>query len=104
MGSNLALARAFSNLDFGKLISANFKPNRKTGAATAKAVGNGVVDILIVTKTGAKIFKRYIVPTAESAFSKRSIAVDLHRNGVKGADIADCLQVSASTVSRWLNK
>ena len=104
MGSNSALVKAFSNLDFGKLISANFKPNRRTGATTAKVVGNGVVDVLTVTKTGVKIFKRYIIPAAESAISKRAIALDLHRNGVRGADIADCLQVSASTVSRWLNK
>jgi hypothetical protein len=104
MGSNTALVRAFSNLDFGKLISANFKPNRRTGAVTAKAVGNGTVNVLIVTKTGVKIFKRYIMPTAESVISKRSIAIDLHKNGVKGTDIADLLQVSASTVSRWLKK
>lgn len=104
MGSNAALARVFSNLNFDKLISATFKPNRRTGATTAKVVGDGVVDIMTVTKTGVKIIKRYVLPAAESAVNKYSIAIDLHKNGVKGIDIADILQVSPSTVSRWLKK
>lgn len=100
MGSSLA--KLVSNIDTGKLISAVFKPNRRTGAATAKIVGDGIVETLTVTKTGVKVFTKYVMP-AGTAFTKQVIAKDLHKNGVKGIDIADLLQVSASTISRWLN-
>lgn len=99
MGSSLA--KVMSHVDAGKLISAVFKPNRRTGASTAKIVGDGIVETLTVTKTGYKIITRYIAP-AGSAFTKQVIAKDLHKNGVKGIDIADLLQVSSSTISRWL--
>lgn len=102
MGSSLA--RASSAINSGELISATFKPNRRTGAVTAKVVGDGVMEVVTVTESGVKFFTKYVMPTAKTAISKCAIAKDLHKNGIKGIDIADLIQVSSSTVSRWLKK
>ena len=102
MGSSLA--KVINPVSLSNAISATFKPNRKTGAKVAKAVfANGVMKTKMVTKEGIEVFTTYVLPQGVST-AKSVLAKDLYKNGVKGIDIADLLQVSTSTVSRWLNK
>lgn len=102
MGSSLA--RVINPTSLRDTIEVFFKTNHKTGAKVAKAVfSNGVMKTKIITKEGTQIFTTYVLPQGVST-AKSILARDLAKNGVKGIDIASLLQVSPSTVSRWLNK
>ena len=100
MGSSLA--RVINPTSLRDAIEVFFKTNHKTGAKVA-VFSNGVMKTKIITKEGTQIFTTYVLPQGVST-AKSILARDLAKNGVKGIDIASLLQVSPSTVSRWLNK
>lgn len=103
MQNNLAKVLTPDNL--GKVFTAVFKNNKKTGARTIKmAFNDGTMRMQTFTKTGVKILSEYALPTITTTTEKIVAAKDLYKNGMKQVDIADLFHVSQSTISNWLKK